>query len=575
MATIGHKWVHGHKYYQILQSQRINGKPRPIVLAHLGTAETLLQKLKNPQKTPYCAKIFDFGALAALWSIAQDLHLQEIIDHHSQKRNQGIPVSSYILIASLARALAPLPKTKVAKWYAHTILRRLLPIKLSELTSQRFWDHMDYLEPKALLAIQQDLAKAVLNTFEVDTRTLFFDATNFDTYIDTANPSKLSQRGHAKSKRTDLRIISLALLVSADFHIPLFWDVYPGNRPDSIEFAKVLPRLHKQYKNLAASQGKRVKSHITVVFDKGNNSEKNITRLSQTPYHIIGSLVPSQHEDLLEIPLNHFKKLPPEFGPTYGFRTEKEIFGRSWTIVITKSRILAKKQIRGIWQHLKKKILRLKDLQGKLAKSQKSPKVKKGKGYTLDSLTKHAKEIGSGQYMKEILKIKVGEKNKKLFLDYHVDTKGFHELKQKVLGKRILFTDNSAWSDSDIVYGYRGQHNVERAFRDMKDRALIQVRPFYHWSDHKAQVHILTCIIALILMGLIHHKVTKAGIKTSRQNLMENLKGIREVINIWEAKEKTAGKAPEPILSEAVLSETTEFQNDLIRALNLTQYLAR
>lgn len=575
MASIGHKWVHGKKYYQILQSQRVNGKPRPIVLAHLGTPEALLRKLKQNRQKPYRAKVFQFGAIAALWSLAQELRVQEIIDLHSPKRLQGHPVSSYILIASIARALAPLPKTKIAKWYAKTILRRLLPLNLSELSSQRFWDYFDYLDPKALSSIQQDLAKAVLDTFHIDTRTLFFDATNFDTYWDSGNPSKLSKRGHAKSKRTDLRIISLALLVSADFHIPLFWDVYPGNRPDSIEFGKVLPRLHKQYQALVSSQGPKVKSHVTLVFDKGNNSENNIKRLSQTPYHIIGSLVPSQHGDLLDVPIAKFKKLPPKFGPTHTFRTEKEVFGRSWTIVVTRSKILKKKQIRGIWQHLKKKVGRLKDLQEKLAQSQKASAAKKRKGYTFDSLQKHAKEIRNGQYMKEILKIEVNEKRGRLSLDYHIDRIAFRDLKRKVLGKRILFTDNSEWPDAEIVQGYRGQHHVERAFRDMKDRALIQVRPFYHWSDHKAQVHVLTCVIALILLGLIHYKVNKAGISISRHGLFENLKDIEEVINIYDARGKKQRKNSMPISVETVLTETSRLQNDLIKALSLQEYLPR
>ena len=61
----------------------------------------------------------------------------------------------------------------------------------------------------------------------------------------------MPQRGHAKSHRTDLRLIGLALMVSADFHIPLFWEVYPGNQPDSVTFSKVLPELARLNPGLA------------------------------------------------------------------------------------------------------------------------------------------------------------------------------------------------------------------------------------------------------------------------------------------------------------------------------------
>jgi hypothetical protein len=36
MATIQHKNSRGHKYWYIVESRRVNGKPRPIVLAYLG-----------------------------------------------------------------------------------------------------------------------------------------------------------------------------------------------------------------------------------------------------------------------------------------------------------------------------------------------------------------------------------------------------------------------------------------------------------------------------------------------------------------------------------------------------------
>jgi len=47
MATLQKKKCKGHEYWYIVQSKRINGKPKPIVLAYLGKAETLLEKLNQ------------------------------------------------------------------------------------------------------------------------------------------------------------------------------------------------------------------------------------------------------------------------------------------------------------------------------------------------------------------------------------------------------------------------------------------------------------------------------------------------------------------------------------------------
>ena len=93
MASLQKKTARGHTYWQLVQSRRVNGKPRPIVLAHLGKADDLLARLRQTTK-PLAAAIRDSAAVAALWKIAQDLDLASLIDHHAGKRQQGYPVAS-------------------------------------------------------------------------------------------------------------------------------------------------------------------------------------------------------------------------------------------------------------------------------------------------------------------------------------------------------------------------------------------------------------------------------------------------------------------------------------------------
>ena len=61
---------------------------------------------------------------------------------------------------------------------------------------------------------------------------LAFDTTNFDTHIATPTAGELARRGHAKSKRSDLRVVGLATLVSETGHVPLLHRTYPGNGSD-------------------------------------------------------------------------------------------------------------------------------------------------------------------------------------------------------------------------------------------------------------------------------------------------------------------------------------------------------
>jgi transposase len=566
MASLQKKTVRGHSYWQLVESRRINGKPRPIVLAHLGKADDLLARLQRTHK-PIAAAIRDSAAVVALWRIAQELDVAGLIDQHAGKRCQGHPVASYLLLAALNRALRPLPKTRLASWYRSTLLPRLLPMPRGHLSSQRFWDHLDYLDRQALNRLEHDLCHRLVDRYGIDRETLFFDATNFDTFIDSQTSARLPQRGHAKSKRTDLRVVGLALMVSADFQIPLFWQVYPGNRPDSVTFGKVLPTLARRHRQLLAGTDQ----HITLVFDKGNNSQDNLHRLARTPYHVIGSLVPSQHPDLLAVPQERFRRLPAQFGKTWVYRTTKEVFGRPWTIVVTRSQSLLQGQLRGIRQQLAKKVKALAELKDKLARSQ-APGAR-GKAYTEESLSKHRAELSSGQYLRDILRTSVSRRGGKLVLHYQVDQDALAKLRREVLGKRILFTDNATWSDEQIVAGYRGQHHVERAFRDLKDPALVQFRPMFHWTDSKIRVHAFSCVLALTLVGLLHRQVVRAGVDISRTRLMEELKQVRVVTNLYAPAPGRGGRHAGKPRSETVLSQRTRLQKKLCSILQVDELL--
>ena len=88
-----------------------------------------------------------------------------------------------------------------------------------------------------------------------------------------------------------------------------------------------------------------------------------------------------QHQDLLDIRLERFRYIKdPLFAGVRVHRTEKEVFGQKRTIVITRSRALLQGQVRGIRQHLAKKLKALRELQNRVARSHEPGW--KGKPYT-------------------------------------------------------------------------------------------------------------------------------------------------------------------------------------------------
>ncbi len=209
--------------------------------------------------------------------MARHLKVVELIDLHCSKRDQGLSIGEYMLLCAINRALEPVSKLQIADWYRKTVLYRLVPAEKSWLSSQLFWNNMDLLPVEAIEKIEDVLCAAIVKDFKLGTNSIIYiiyDTTNFFTYIDTRTASELPQRGRCKSKRKDLRIVGLALMVTPEFNIPLFHEVYPSNMHDTREFYQVIDKLKMRLKNLGVTPGQ-----VTLALDKGNNSLENINKV--------------------------------------------------------------------------------------------------------------------------------------------------------------------------------------------------------------------------------------------------------------------------------------------------------
>ena len=92
--------------------------------------------------------------------------------------------------------------------------------------------------------ISRTIAMKIVQSAGVDVSSVALDMTNFATFIDTGNgKAPVAQRGKAKQKRSDLRLVGLGLVVTRDGGIPLTWHAYPGNKPDVTQFPAMIGQL--------------------------------------------------------------------------------------------------------------------------------------------------------------------------------------------------------------------------------------------------------------------------------------------------------------------------------------------
>jgi transposase len=521
MASLQRHVVNGRTYWRIVESRRVNGKPRPVPVLYLGTADALLERLLQAPAGRLHIRSFQHGNVAALTAAAHRLGIVSLIDNHVPLQQHRTPsVGATLLLGAINRALRPRSKRGWSAWAAETSLHRLFPgLQPDTLTSQFFWDQMNCVSLEALSAIEDELTGVVVRELDIQLDTLFYDTTNFFTYIASTNTKpKLPQRGKSKQKRADLRLFSLALLVSRDGQIPLCSQVYEGNKVDSKLFPDSLTRIRKRLANLSVDI-----EDLTVVYDKGNMSKANQALVDEAPFGYVASLTPAHHAELMAIPSHRYTPIAGG-GRLQGvpvLRLRRNIWGAERTVVLLISEQLRAGQIRGLQQHLRQRLQTLAEWKQQLSKPRSGPRTK-------ESARKQIDELRGGQYVNEVLHVEFDTaRNGADRLHYWVDEQARTHLETEVFGKRILLTNRDEWSTEDIVLAYRGQHHVEAVFRQCKDDEHLAIRPQFHWTDQKIQVHTFICLLALLLARVVEREARKLQRTEGLSGLLELLGTVR------------------------------------------------
>ena len=537
-----------------------DGRPKLVSERYLGTTaeiESLLDA-REAAVLPERTRHLDYGAVAAVWGLLGDLGVAGLIDQQVPAV-PGLPLSpgTYLALAVLNRVVDPCSKNGFADWWKTTAADRFTKIPVSALDHRRFWDAMHAIPTDALPRIEHAVALKVCEAFELDTRSVALD--NFATFIATGNDAApIAQRGKAKQKRTDLRLVGLGLVVTRDGGIPLLSHAYPGNRPDVTQFPTMIQALAARHTDLAAAAG-QPGGAMTVVFDAGQNSDANFAELASTGLHYVGSVPASDCPDLLALPAKKRRPVPGYPGLT-AIDTRRTIYGVDRRAILTHSNELHAAQVTGFeGTTLAKTTRALDDLAATLAR-----------GHTRrprDKVEEAIRTITKDTWVRRVITWQLtGDKPTELRLTWHLDPEARQQLEDELFGKHILITDHDDWTITDVVAGYRSQSEAEFSFRQLKDRHVVSFSPMYHRSEHNIRVHVFTCVLALQIAHLMRLQAERAGLHQSVRELLGHLTGIGETVLIYPTGGRGRPKA------RRMLTDTTPVQDKLTQIFQLDRY---
>src|SRR5271166_6668167 len=547
-----------HTYYYLVESARVDGKPRIVSQEYLGTAEEVMAKPVGASSgEPVRSQHKQFGDLAAVWSVLERLGVADVVDAVAPRRaDAAVSVGTYIALATANRIVAPCSKLAFADWWASTAGSRWVKTPAGALDHRRFWDAMNQLDTDALRRIETELGQRMVTTFGLDLSGLVLDMTDFATYIDSANDrAPIAQRGKAKQRRMDLRLVGLALVVTRDGGVPVVSHAYPGDRPDVTQFPTVIEELVTRYRALSTS----VES-LTVVYDAGQNSADNHAVIEESGLGFVGSLPPSDHPGLLALPASAYRPVDAERYPGLTcVDTEVTALGVTRRAVLTHSATLHAAQSRGFDQTLAKARKRLTELQSRLARG----KTRRPR----DAVESDIASIVTPRWVSEVITATLtGDDPATLQLTWRTDQNARKHLEDRIFGKRILFTNRTGWPVADVVAAYRSQSEVEAGFRQQKDPHIVSFGPMHHWTDQKIRVHVFYSVLALTVAHLMRRQAQQAGLPMSVRELLRELAGIQETVLLYHDGRKGRPRA------RRMLTDTTPTQKRLADLFGIHRY---
>ncbi len=532
MVFLVKKVVKGNTYLYLEERAWINGKSKRLWQKYLGPEDRIKEYFEPLTRPEYTITTLDFGLPLALMQLVKRLDLIKIINDCSNKRAQGLSLGHYIVLAALNRCVKPTSKVKIRKWFENTVLFEEFPPIETYLDSMSYTNHFKYLTPEIIDKIEVCIHKKLLTKFDVEMKALFYDPTNFFTYINPKLDMELPNHGHSKDGRFTLNLIGLTLFCTQDGGLPVMHEVYPGNVQNAPLFNDELKRIFKRLKRIGASN-----EELCLIFDKGNISPNAFDQINDSGIHFICSIRPSTRKDLLMLPASKFALEMLPNGKKVGvleFKHEK--YGKNHRLFAVYNPNQREWQENNLKKKLEKRLSEVEEwfkerLNTKKWREPENVEKKIRDIIKNDAYFNWIKYSISGDYGR--VNYSIGIDNEAL--ETHLDT----------LGKTFILTNHPTMRSLEVIWLFRQQFTIERVFSYIKSPTTLSIRPQYCHSDNSIRGHAFTCILGLLLLTLLTREIQRKYKNMSLPKIIELLSEIELAIIKYEGATKNIKKMVE------------------------------
>ena len=427
----------------------------------------------------------------------------------------------------ISRAVYPASELETARWIKeNSSVCEVTGYDIEKITKDRLY-HISkklYAEKDAL---EQHLSVRTNELFDIEDRIMLYDLTN--TYFEGRKQgSKLAQYGRSKEKRSDARLVVLALVVNPEGFIK-YSSILEGNMADS----KTLEGMINKLRVKTSSSAKKA----LVVIDAGIATDGNLKMIKENGY------------DYLCVSRSSLKNYNIQAGATMVTVTDNKK---------QKIDLCSVKSDRNTDYCLKVES-HSKELKERSMNEQFRSRFEAGLQKIADSLTKKGGVKQDDKVYERIGRVKQKYPSIQRYFDIKIEVEDEVKIKRKKKenedahekrkmatsikwavkegvdinarsGVYFLRTSLEANSEATLWKCYNTIREIEATFRALKTD--LDLRPIYHQKDESTMAHLHLGLLAYWLVNAVRHQLKKEGIHSGWREIVRTMNTQKAVTTL-------------------------------------------
>jgi transposase len=454
----------------------------------------------------------EVGAEWICYNTWQELNIDKVLEENNFTEAEIKLAQTQII----SRAIYPSSELAMSKLIAeNSAITELTGFDVEKINKDRLYRGALKLS-KVHQQIQDHLSIRTNELFDIQDKIMLYDLTN--TYFEgEKRNSKLAKFGRSKEKRSDAKLVVLALVVNVYGFIK-YSSIHEGNMSDSADLLKIISYLDK-----ATSTQKPL-----VVIDAGVATEDNLQHLTNNGYNYL-CVSRSKPKDII-YDSNRLTTIYTKENGTEVRLKSIESCNLSGHLLEVYSKKKELKEAAMQTQFMVRYEMELEKIKHSLTK-------KSG----VKTIAKVHERIGRAKQkypsIHHLFEIQTTEEGKNITSISWSRKEGMEPTTPVELGKYFLRTNLNFTEEAVVWEAYNTIREIESTFRQLKTN--LDLRPIYHKKDESTIAHLNLGLLAYWIVNTIRQKLKRQGF-TKDWNEIKRIASTQKVITTTGIN--TAGK---------------------------------